>query len=291
MKSYIGLDIGGTNIKAGLVINGKIIKKFETKTQCNKGKKQILNNIIKTLEAVFDKKAKAIGIGCPGPLDSKKGTIGNTPNIPLKNVNIKKFIKDRFKLPVYLDNDANCFALGQALYGPGKNKNTVIGITLGTGVGGGIVINKKMFQGKGNAGELGHITINFDGPKSRCNNHGCIETYVSSRGILKTAKNNNIKVKETKELFNLASKGNKKAIKSFNQTGFYLGIGLANIINAFDPNIIIIGGKIADSWPFFNKSMKDTIRKRALSKGTKIVKRTLKDSGIIGAAALCAQSK
>lgn len=283
MKSIIGVDIGGTTIKAGVVSKSKVIKKTKLKTEDNKGKAIVINNIISSIERLMDKNVAAICIGCPGPLNYKTGLIGKTPNLPLGGVNLKKIIKKKFKKKVYIDNDANCFALAEAVLGAGKKYKNVVGLTIGTGLGSGLVINKKVYHGKCFATEIGHMTINFNGPKSRCGNDGCLESYVSIRGILSIAKRLN--VKSVEELSNLASLGNKRALAVWKETGSYLGIGIANVINILNPEIIIIGGQIAKAWPYFNKKMKEIVKKRALF-SCKIVKSELKDAGILGAALL-----
>jgi len=279
----IGLDIGGTEIKAGIVSNGKIIKKLTIKTQVKKGRKQVIQNITNSIKELFNKNISAIGAGAPGPLDYKKGILGKQVNLPLTNFNLKKYIQQKFKVPVAIDNDANVFTLGEALYGAGKNYNNIIGLTLGTGIGGGIVINKKLYHGRSNAGELGHITIKFDEKiKSKCGNNGCLEEYVSARGIQRRAK-----VSSPLQLYNLAAKGDKKAISAWKQTGKLLGIGITNIINSFDPDVVVIGGNISKAWKFFSKAMNQEINKRALLKATKVVRTKLKENAaIIGAASL-----
>ena len=281
MKYLIGADLGGTNIKTALItLNGKIIKKYETETQ--KGTKTVINNIIDSIEKVKTKNIVGIGIGSPGPLNYETGTILNPVNLPLKNIEIKKIIQNKFKTKAFLDNDANCFSLAEAIFGQGKKYENVVGITLGTGLGGGIVINKKIYHGRNNAAELGHMTIKYDGPKSRCKNHGCIETHVAARGIASIYN----KKSNPYLIYKQALKRNKKAIKTFNEMGYYLGIGLTNIMYALDPDIIIIGGKISNSWKFFSKTMNQTIKERYFSKPCPIVKSNLKDAGILGAAAL-----
>lgn len=283
VKYVVGVDIGSTNIKAGLVREGRILSKVSVKTRADKGKRAVINNIIKAVNSVKTKKVKSIGIGCPGPLNYKTGVIIRPPNLPFRNTRLKSILQRRLKLPVKIDNDANCFALGEAIYGAGKGKNTVVGITLGTGVGGGIVINQKIFHGKLNAGELGHMTINYIGYKSKCGNMGCLETYVSSRGILRRAGLKGIRVQSPFELYELARKGNKKARQLFKETGFFLGVGITNIALAFDPDIVVIGGQVADSWRYFAPTMKKTVRQRSIINCTKIAKAKLKDVGIIGA--------
>ena len=286
VKYVVGVDLGGTNIKAGLVRNGKILSKVSIKTQANKGEKAVINNIIKAINSVKTNKVKAVGIGSPGPLNYKTGVILKTPNLPFRNTHLKTILQKRLKLKVKIDNDAKCFVLSEALYGAGKGYNTVVGLTLGTGVGGGIVINKKIFHGRLNAGEYGHATINFDGYKSRCGNNGCLETYVSARGILRKAGLKGIRIKSPLELYESANRGNKKAIETFEEIGFYLGVGVTNIILSFDPDVVVLGGDISNSWKFFSKTMKSTIKQRSILKGTNVVKSKMKNGAIIGAASL-----
>jgi len=282
MEHIIGVDLGGTNIKTALISsNGKIIKKHETPTQVKKGTKAVIDNIISSIRIVKKGKIRGIGIGSPGPLNYKTGVITNPVNLPFKNTPLKDIIGKKLNIRTALDNDANCFTLAEAAFGQGKKYESVIGITLGTGFGGGIVINKKIYHGRHNAAELGHITINYDGPKSRCKNHGCIETHVAARGIVRIYGGS-----DPYSIQKLAFKGNKKALGAYDKMGYYLGIGLTNIIYALDPDIIIIGGKISNSWKFFSKTMNKTVKERYFAKPCKILKSNLKEAGILGAAAL-----
>ncbi|MFH0867824.1 MAG: ROK family protein [Candidatus Woesearchaeota archaeon] len=287
MQNIIGVDLGGTNIKTALIASdGKIIKKCEISTEAKKGTKVIINNIISSIKKVKSGKIIGIGIGSPGPLDYKKGIVTKSINLPFKNIPLKKIIQNKFKIKTCLDNDANCFVLAEAIFGSGKSYENVAGLTLGTGIGGGLVINKKIYHGRNNAAELGHITINYDGPKSRCGNNGCIETHASARGITAIYKGS-----EPYAIHKLALKGNKKAIETFEKMGYYLGIGLTNIIYAFDSDIIVIGGKISNAWQFFSKTMNKTIKERYFTKPCPIVKSKLKEAGILGAAALVLENK
>ncbi|MBI2523514.1 ROK family protein [Candidatus Woesearchaeota archaeon] len=282
MGSIIGIDLGGTNIKAASVAKkGKIIKEYEIATESEKGTKTVIDNVISAVNKVKSGKIIGIGIGSPGPMDYENGVITNPVNLPFRNVPLKKIIQKKFSLPVFLDNDANCFALGEAIFGAGKKYQNVIGITLGTGVGGGVIIDKKIYHGRGNAAELGHMTIKFDGLKARSGNNGDIEEYVSARGLRKIFKGS-----DPYSIYELAIKRNKRAIKTFEEMGCYLGIGLANIIYAFDPDIIVVGGKISNSWKFFSKAMYKAVKERYFSKLCHIVKSELKNAGILGAAAL-----
>jgi len=287
MQNIIGVDLGGTNIKTGLInLEGKVIKKCEIPTQAEKGTKIIINNIISSIKEVSLGNIAGIGIGSPGPLDYKKGVILKSINVPFKNTPLRKIIQDKFKIKTYLDNDANCFALAEAIFGQGKKYENVVGITLGTGIGGGLVINKKIYHGRSNAAELGHITINYNGPKCNCGNNGCIESHASAKGI--TAIYNG---SDPYTISKLALKGDRKAIKTYEKMGYYLGIGLTNIIYAFDPDIIIIGGKISNSWELFSKTMNKAVKERYFTKPCKIVRSKLKDAGILGAGALVLENK
>lgn len=282
MQNIIGVDLGGTSIKAGLVsTKGRILKKYEMPTEARKGTKTVIGNIISSINSVKTGKISGIGIGSPGPMDYKKGIIINPVNLPFKNQPLKNIIQNKFKIKTYLDNDANCFALGEAIFGSRKKYENIVGITLGTGIGGGVIINKKIYHGRSNAAELGHMTIKFDGIKARSGNNGDIEEYAAARGITRIFGGSN-----PYSIYKLALKGNKKAKKTFEKTGFYLGIEIANLLYAFDPDIIVVGGKISNSWQFFSKSMNETIKKRYFAKPCPIVKSSLKDAGILGAAAL-----
>jgi glucokinase len=258
----IGIDIGGTSIKAGIVSGNKIIKTARIKT--GKTKKEVIANLFKIIKELDNKKVKAIGIGCPGPADYQKGVIGNTPNIPLQNVKLKRIIENKFRKKVVMANDAQCFVLGESVR---LKKKNAVGLTLGTGVGGGIVIDGRLYTGNGNAGHFGHCTIKFDGNKSSVN-QGSIESYVSAKSIEK----------------NYHKKPENLSMKEWAKVGENLGIGIANLINSFDPEIVVIGGGVAESFNKFKAGMLKEVKKRAI-RNTPIVKGA-KDSAIIGAASL-----
>ena len=286
MKKAIGVDLGGTNTKVGLVsYDGRILKRIEVPTRVDKGSHHLINNIIECIKKIHEKNIEGIGVGSPGPLDSKKGIILDPVNLPLRNVPIKKILEKEFKTTVILNNDANCYALGEAHYGAAKRYRHVVGLTLGTGIGGGIIIDKKLYHGRGNAAELGHMTIDFNGKESNCGNNGCIEELAAARGILSRSKGMNVET--TLQLFQLARKGNRKAQKVFHDIGEFLGVAITNTMYAFDPEIIVIGGKISESWQFFEESMHETIRKRYFSRPCPVVRTKLgRDAGILGAASL-----
>lgn len=287
MNLIIGVDIGGTNIKAGLITSsGKIKKRTIVATGADKGKDSVIKNIFRVINKLMDKDVIGIGVGSAGPVDPSSGKIIDSPNIPaLKGVELKKILEEKYKCLVKVDNGANCFALGEAVFGAGSKSKFVIGITLGTGVGGGIVLNKELYHGVGSAAELGHTTINFDGLESKTGNTGGVEEYLSKRALERMGEFLNAKT--PKALFNLAEKKSALAKNRFNEYGYYLGIFITNLIYTFDPDCIVIGGNISDAWKYFNKSMFLEIKKRTLFNNAKIVRRKLgDDSALLGAASL-----
>lgn len=244
------LDIGGSNIRSAIVVNDKIKKKYTTATQAKKGRNVVLKNICKAINKFYSKEISSINIGMPGPFkDRIKGIIGNTPNMPLKNFNIKKYLYKKYKKNIKMDNDTNCYILGEAVFGAGKKYNNVIGLTLGTGIGGGIVINKKIYHGRDNAGEFGHMLMGkYD-----------FEHYL-------------------KRL-----KDRSGHIRNYNMLGYYLGLHITSLIHVLDPDIVVVGGGIADNFNKFKEEMNKTIKKKSMFKPCKVVKAKLKDSGLLGA--------
>lgn len=192
MCSYvIGVDLGGTKISTALSnIDGEIISKKVVPTNAKEGESAVLNRIIMTIEDVIlgggitASEVSAIGIGSPGPLDYKKGSIITTPNLPFKNYNIVEPIRNRFKVPVFLDNDANVAVIGEYMFGAGKGKENIIYFTVSTGIGGGAILNGRAYRGNtSNALEIGHMTVNPNGPICNCGNIGCLEAFSSGTTI------------------------------------------------------------------------------------------------------------
>jgi glucokinase len=282
----IGLDLGGYEIKAGLVRGKTILRRVSLKTEAALGQEVVLRNICKAISALLSAGVLGIGIGSPGPLDLRKGLIVKTPNLPFTNFPLRQKIKRRFGLPVELDNDANCFVLAESLYGAGKGFDFVLGLTLGTGVGGGIVLGKNIFHGRGNAGELGHMTIAYAGPSARCGHPGCLESYLAEAGIMRRARAAGLRA-SPEELYKLAAARNSTAIRIWSEIGKLLGIGLANLTNAFDPDVIVLGGKISRAARFFLPAAKAELKNRAFFTPPSVKITALgDDAGILGAASL-----
>lgn len=281
----IGIDVGGTKI-LGIVLNKK--KVIETKKiQTPQNKKEFTKELIKLIKELSQKrKIKGIGLGLPGVVNRKKGTIINLPNIPtIKNLNIVKIIQKEFKIPVKIEKDVNCMALAELHFGLAKNKTNAVAITIGTGLGGGIIINKKLVIGKGSAGEVGHLNIYPNGHKCTCGNYGCLEEYTASRAIKRYSQEAGFKNKTPKEIEDLARKGNKKAKKIYEKLGYFLAIGLSDIIKVLHPEIIILSGNISNASDIFLEKTIKEVKKRTYFQICEIKKSKLKQTPAIGAAA------
>ncbi|MEO0259724.1 MAG: ROK family protein [candidate division WOR-3 bacterium] len=279
----IGIDIGGTFIKIGFFKDGEIIKRIKIETP--KNGKEILDKII---EIILNLKEKidGIGIGLPGMI--YKGKLVQAPNLKgLEGFEVEKYLKERISFEFYIDNDANCAALGEKYFGLAKDLNDFIVITLGTGVGGGIFSNGKLLRGKdGLAGEIGHITIFPDGIRCNCGKIGCLEVYASKEGFKKILREN----VEPEEIARRAKEGIEKYKKVFDLMGFSLGIACGNLVNIFNPEAIIFTGGISKSYDLFKESFLNSLKENAFShllKNLKIkVSSISEDSGVLGAIGL-----
>lgn len=319
MKSiYCGIDLGGSNISAAIMNgSGTIVRLEKITTQAQQGRKHVIDRIIHLTEKVIGdsgidkRKIKGIGIGVPGVLDTQKGMVKYSPNLPgWKNVELKSRLQIALKMKVVMDNDANAAAYGEKWLGAGKGYNNVVVYTLGTGVGGGIIINGKLVHGScDGAGELGHTTIIPNGPKCACGNHGCLETLVSGTGIARRTKElirsgrKSILIRmvegkleniTAKLVLTAAKKGDKLAQEVVEKTGEYLGIAVANIINLLNPELIIIGGGVSVAGESLIKFIRQEAKQRAfkdLYRCTKIVRATLADrAGVFGAVGIAIQA-
>lgn len=308
-KSYvIGIDLGGTKISGALAgLDGKVISQYTLPTNAAEGEAPVLNRIISVIETVIEdahkntNDIKAIGIGSPGPLDAKKGIIITTPNLPFKNFKLVEPIKEKFGIPTYLDNDANVAAIGENVFGAGKGTENMVFVTVSTGVGGGAIINGKIYRGNTcNALEVGHMTLEKDGPRCNCGNYGCAEALASGTAIGKRAKEavagdeetslKNYKDVTSYEVFQEAKKGDKVAIKILDTCLNYLGICVANIITSFDPEMVIIGGGVSKGGDIVFEKVEEVVKERCfdtMAASCKIVPAGLgTDAGVIGAVAL-----
>ncbi|MBU1074954.1 ROK family protein [Patescibacteria group bacterium] len=281
-KTYIGIDMGGTTLEGGLVSSkGRVLETFTTLVPIRYRKRLIIQQVVKNVRELLQasKECAGIGLGWPAAV-----------NIPVKGYLVKSRLERAFDLPVFLDNDANCFTLAESLAGKGKHHPIVVGITLGTGIGGGLVIDHKIYHGRREAPEIGHTTLDYNGPQCPCGNSGCFEEYVGKKGIAWLARKYDLPTTDGYGLYTLAKRGNIKALRAWREMGKYLGIGLVNVINSYDPDVIILGGKISRAWKFFSLSMRKEILKRSFIRPCPIRISSLKNSAIIGSAMLAKQA-
>jgi glucokinase len=279
----IGIDVGGTYIKGAGFEKGKIIKREKTITPY--GGKEIANKIIEVVFSI-DKNPEGVGIGIPGIV--YEGKVVQAPNLKgFEGFEIEKYLREKFKFPFFIDNDANCALLGEKYFGYGKNLSNFIVITLGTGVGGGIFCNGKILRGKDKgAGEIGHITVFPGGIKCNCGKRGCLEAYASKEGFKKILKEDI----EPEEVAKRLEEGILKYKKVFYLAGKALGIACGNLVNIFNPEAIIFTGGISKSFHLFKGTFFKNLKNNAfphLLKNLKIkVSKLGDDAGVLGAIAL-----
>jgi len=307
-KYVIGIDLGGTKISGAIAnFQGEIVVKNTLHTKAEEGEEAVLLRIIAVIEKVIEeskvdtKKIVSIGIGSPGPLNSKMGTIITSPNLPFNNFNIVRPLADKYRIPVYLDNDANVAAIGEYVFGAGKGTTNMIFVTVSTGIGGGAILNGKIYRGNTcNALEIGHMTLEKDGPRCNCGNYGCAEVLASGTAIANAAKELLAKGEATSltnyekvtacEVFKEAEQQDFVAAKIRNMALNYLGICVANVITSFDPEIVVIGGGVSNGGKVVFDKIQEVVQKRcfkAMWENTKIVPAALgTDAGVIGAVAL-----
>ncbi len=312
MKYYVGIDLGGTNIVAGVVDeNYNIVAKASTKTNCPRPEKEIADDMAKmALQAVENAglaidQIEWIGIGTPGIANSETGIIEYSNNLGFKNTPMVKYISEVIDKPVFIENDANAAAYGEYVAGAAKGAKNAVCITLGTGVGGGIVVDGKIYAGSNFAGaEIGHTVIEVDGAQCSCGRKGCFEAYSSATGLIRMT-NEAIAEHPESLMAKMAEKAKVTARTSFDAMRDgdecakvivdkyikYLAAGITNTINIFQPDVLCIGGGVCNEGDALLLPMKAIVEKevytRDSEKNTKIVIAELgNDAGIIGAAFL-----
>ncbi len=309
MKKYvIGIDLGGTKISTALSdFEGNIVSNVVVPTKADEGEIPVLNRIISTIEEVIEKgkvttgEIESIGIGSPGPLNANTGVIITTPNLPFKDFNVTKPIKEKFDLPVYLDNDANVATIGEFMFGAGKGKKNIVFFTVSTGVGGGAIVNGNIYRGSTcNALEIGHTTVAPNGPRCNCGNVGCLEAVASGTAIGKKGQEATMTKVDTSlkqydkvtsyEVFLEADKGDEVAKDIRDEALNYLGIGVANAVSIFDPEMVIIGGGVTQVGDVLFDRVRQVVKKRCfkvMSDNCQIVPAGLgTNAGVVGAVAL-----
>lgn len=314
---YIGIDVGGMSIKGGIMSqSGNLIHKFSVPTASGYDASHSISADVKScIDGLLAQSGVAvsdiagIGIGHPGSIDSERGVIRYSNNISLTDVHMVEELQRDFDLPIYLDNDANCAALGEYVYGAGKGYRDVIFVTLGTGVGTGIIINGKLFEGRAGAGaEAGHMVIRQDGEACNCGRNGCWERYASASGLIRqtqeqmdadpasamhaiAAQSGGV---NGMTAFCAARAGDESGRKVVDRYISYIAEGILNLVNIFRPDAILIGGGVSHEGTFLTDPIQRQVDRfnfgAQFNPPTVIKAASLgNDAGILGAAALVTQ--
>jgi glucokinase len=292
-KWVIGVDLGGTNIVVGVLPidggEGEVLALQNEPTEAHRGAKYVVDKIVLLIEEARAQIVSqyggsrsdfaGVGIGSPGPLNRETGTVINTPNLGWRNFPLRDLIANAVNLPAVLDNDANCATYGEWWLGAGRNIGTLIGITLGTGIGGGIVLNGEIFHGvSDSAGEIGHMTIEANGRKCPCGNYGCLEAYASGPAISRRAiegldagadslltdlVRGNLEEITAATVYEAVINGDPYANEVMRETAKFLGAGVANVINIFNPDMVVISGGVTKAGDHLFVPLRAEVRRRA----------------------------
>lgn len=271
--TFVGIDLGGTHLRGGLLKGTELSGIISQRINSIDSFDDFLETFFAFTDSLITTPIKAIGLGVPGLVD--KGIVYDVVNIPCwRAVNLQALIEERYQVPVFINNDANCFALGEFIFGKGKNRDQMIGLTIGTGLGTGIITNKKLYSGNNcGAGEIGMVPY-LD---------HCFEYYASGQFF------QNVYQADGEDVYQLAIEGNIKALKMYEEMGLHLGNAIKLILFAYDPGLIVIGGSVKKAFPYFQQAMWKSIQTFPFEKTVErlqIEVSDLENSGILGAAAL-----
>ena len=316
--NVIGVDMGGTKILSAVIdADGNILGTAKVPTKADKGASEVIDRIADSIRKAIDKSGvdsesiQAVGIGAPGPLDPATGVVIFAPNLGWRDVPLKAELEARVGFPTFVDNDVNVGTLGEHVFGAGRGVQNVVGIFVGTGIGGGIILNGELFHGASKtAGEVGHIIVKAGGPRCGCGTRGCLEAIASRTAMTKQFQKAIVK-KKKKSVISKLTDGDLGAIRSgvlakairlndkltlkvFKKVTKYLGIGIGSIVNFLNPEMIVLGGGVVEALDdTFLDDIRAAAKKYSLPNtldGVQIVRAELGDnSGILGAAALARQ--
>lgn len=307
-KLVIAADLGGTNLRAATIDRqGQIHERIKQQTPKAEKASEIVSAIVgaarecERRSASAGSEISALSIVVPGTVQVENGVVMKAPNVPaLDGFRLAAALQSELQWPVVLENDANAAAVGEMWMGAGRGRQTIICITLGTGVGGGIILNGRLWRGvDGSAGELGHIGIEpFGGVACTCGSRGCLEVYASATAIVRMTRearprypNSPLHTSDeltAKSVYEQGLAGDELALEVFRRMGIYLGVGLASFINIFNPELIVIGGGVAAGWELFIAHVREQIMERAFplpARRAEILRAECgDDAGILGAA-------
>jgi len=271
----IGIDVGGTNIRVGLVEDNELTRVESLEIKKNSREEETINDLISMIGKIYNNKIEGIGVGVPSVVDVENGIVYDVQNIPSwKEVHLKKILESEFDVPVYVNNDANCFAVGEKYFGKVKEYKDIVGLIVGTGLGAGLIINNRLYAGRNcGAGEFGMIPY-----KDNIYEYYCSGQYFKNEYNI-----------SGEELFAKASNGDTEAQNIFSKYGANLGDAIKMIMFAVDPEVIVLGGSVSKSFSFYKNEMWKSIRSFAYSKSVEKLKIEISDNNhiaILGAAAL-----
>jgi glucokinase len=315
-KYLVGVDLGGTNIVAGALAEdgSDLIALRSEPTRADQGAEAVVDRIVRMIDTVIAETiaqtgAKrddmiGIGVGAPGPLDRERGIVVTTPNLGWTNYPLRDAISEKARLPVRIDNDANCATLGEWWLGAAKGASNVIGMTIGTGIGGGIIIGGRLYHGSSDvAGEIGHATIDITGRRCKCGNYGCLEAYASGPSIADRAREavsgddeamlmrmvgGDPQKITAATVYEAAKRGDDAALDVVRETARFLGAGIANLLNIFNPEVVVIAGGVTQAGDTLFLPLRREVKKRAFKpavEACEIVPGTLTAAGVVGAVA------
>jgi glucokinase len=290
-KFIVGVDLGGTNIVVGsLSEDGQQTFAMRTEpTRPDQGADAVIDRMIRMIDTVIAETTAAsgskrehclgVGIGAPGPLDREKGLVITTPNLGWTNFPLRQLVSDRSGLPATLDNDANCATLGEWWLGAARGAQHVVGVTIGTGIGGGLILNGALFHGASDvAGEIGHTTIDVHGRRCKCGNYGCLEAYASGPSIAERAREalqgdqdstmhalagGDLAQLTAAHVYAAAQRGDAIATDVVHETARFLGTGIANLLNIFNPQVVVIAGGVTQAGATLFAPLARELRRRA----------------------------
>jgi glucokinase len=316
-KYLVGVDLGGTNIVTGaLAEDGSDVIALRTEpTRPDQGADAVVDRIVRMIDTVIAETVAhtgakrddiiGIGVGSPGPLDRERGIVVTTPNLGWTNFPLRDAIGERTRLPVRIDNDANCATLGEWWLGAARGASNVIGMTIGTGIGGGIILGGRLYHGSSDvAGEIGHATIDITGRRCKCGNYGCLEAYASGPSIAERARealsggdDHAMMVRmaggdpariTAATVYEAAKRGDDTALDVVRETSRFLGAGIANLLNIFNPEVVVIAGGVTQAGDTLFAPLRREVRKRAFKpavEACQIVPGILTAAGVVGAVA------
>jgi glucokinase len=322
-RFVIGVDLGGTNIVVGAVAEdgSRVLAVHSQPTRSEEGSDAVVDRICASIEAVIAQTQEeegvgrgaflGVGVGAPGPLDRERGVVVVAPNLGWHNLPLRQLIGERVGLDATLDNDANCATLGEWWIGAAQGGRHVVGITIGTGIGGGLILDGRLYHGMSDvAGEIGHTTIDFNGRRCKCGNYGCLEAYTSGpnialravealesgeKSVLPEMVGGDLTKVTAATVYQASEAGDALAREVVRDTARFLGAGIANLLNVFNPDVVVIAGGVTQAGDALFEPLRAEVRRRAFKpavEACRIVPGTLPGTaGVVGAVATFLQQR